>query len=173
MSFPRLAYFYLYSLFPDALVLISFSLVPLHFHHIHDFLSRGSFHHCISYVLTTRRCSEFSPLSLVVVFLDIRALLSSLYADLFIFISVQIYFKNQVPPPGVAGGHPTHLPLDRVLSIVTDSFTSATERHIEVGISSVSGFYASLLLSRLHFFYPLYDLTPLSLFMFLSWIILS
>ncbi|KAL5501867.1 PRE7 [Sanghuangporus vaninii] len=49
------------------------------------------------------------------------------------FLDNQIYFKNQVPPPGVAGGHPTHLPLDRVLSIVTDSFTSATERHIEVG----------------------------------------
>jgi 20S proteasome subunit beta 6 len=26
-----------------------------------------------------------------------------------------------------------HLPLQRVLALVTDSFTSATERHIEVG----------------------------------------
>jgi 20S proteasome subunit beta 6 len=42
----------------------------------------------------------------------------------------QIYFKNQVPAPGRA--HPAHLPLHEVLKIVIDSFTSATERHIEV-----------------------------------------
>jgi len=43
----------------------------------------------------------------------------------------QIYFKNQLPPPG--GAHPKHLPLHDVLSLVIDSFTGATERHIEVG----------------------------------------
>jgi len=47
------------------------------------------------------------------------------------FLDNQIYFKNQRPAPGVA--HPTHLPLPHVLALVTDSFTSATERHIEVG----------------------------------------
>ncbi|KAJ7659853.1 20S proteasome subunit [Mycena rosella] len=47
------------------------------------------------------------------------------------FLDNQIYFKNQTAPPGNA--HPTHLPLPRVLSLVIDSFTSATERHIEVG----------------------------------------
>ncbi|KAJ7776856.1 20S proteasome subunit [Mycena maculata] len=47
------------------------------------------------------------------------------------FLDNQIYFKNQTPPPGNA--HPTHLPLPHVLSLVIDSFTSATERHIEVG----------------------------------------
>ncbi|KAG8736568.1 Proteasome subunit beta type-6 [Ceratobasidium sp. 414] len=36
-----------------------------------------------------------------------------------------IYFKNQ------QGVHPQHLPLPHVLALVTDSFTSATERHIE------------------------------------------
>lgn len=45
----------------------------------------------------------------------------------------QIYFKNQVPEPGAAPRIPGNLPLDTVLSIVIDSFTSATERHIEVG----------------------------------------
>ncbi|KAL0960455.1 hypothetical protein HGRIS_005498 [Hohenbuehelia grisea] len=43
----------------------------------------------------------------------------------------QIYFKNQQPAPGAA--HPTHLPLSTVLKLVIDSFTGATERHIEVG----------------------------------------
>ncbi len=43
---------------------------------------------------------------------------------------VQIYFKNQTEAAGQT--HPTHLPLSDVLAIVTDSFTSATERHIEV-----------------------------------------
>ncbi|KAF7374969.1 Proteasome subunit beta [Mycena sanguinolenta] len=43
----------------------------------------------------------------------------------------QIYFRNQTPAPGTS--HPAHLPLAHVLSLVIDSFTSATERHIEVG----------------------------------------
>ncbi|CCL99528.1 uncharacterized protein FIBRA_01546 [Fibroporia radiculosa] len=47
------------------------------------------------------------------------------------FLDNQIYFKNQTPAAG--SSHPTHLPLNDVLSIVIDSFTSATERHIEVG----------------------------------------
>jgi len=47
------------------------------------------------------------------------------------FLDNQIYFKNQAPAPGVS--FPRHLPLPTVLSLVIDSFTSATERHIEVG----------------------------------------
>jgi len=47
------------------------------------------------------------------------------------FLDNQIYFKNQTAAPGFS--HPAHLPLPDVLSIVIDSFTSATERHIEVG----------------------------------------
>ncbi|KAF5382623.1 hypothetical protein D9615_002762 [Tricholomella constricta] len=47
------------------------------------------------------------------------------------FLDNQIYFKNQTPAPGTS--HPVHLPLSTVLSLVIDSFTSATERHIEVG----------------------------------------
>jgi len=47
------------------------------------------------------------------------------------FLDNQIYFKNQLPPPGSA--HPQHLPLQQVIALVTDSFTGATERHIEVG----------------------------------------
>ncbi|TFK48820.1 N-terminal nucleophile aminohydrolase [Heliocybe sulcata] len=47
------------------------------------------------------------------------------------FLDNQIYFKNQQPAPGTA--HPAHLPLPHVLSLVIDSFTGATERHIEVG----------------------------------------
>ncbi|KAF9651357.1 proteasome subunit [Thelephora ganbajun] len=47
------------------------------------------------------------------------------------FLDNQIYFKNQVPAPGTT--HPAYLSLPDVLSIVIDSFTSATERHIEVG----------------------------------------
>lgn len=43
----------------------------------------------------------------------------------------QIYYKNQLAATGTA--HPAHLPLPSVLAIVIDSFTSATERHIEVG----------------------------------------
>jgi hypothetical protein len=42
----------------------------------------------------------------------------------------QIYFKNQIAAPGTS--FPKHLPLTDVVSLVTDSFTSATERHIEV-----------------------------------------
>lgn len=46
----------------------------------------------------------------------------------------KIYFKNQTPAQG--SPHPAHLPLPDVLSIVIDSFTSATERHIEVRFHS-------------------------------------
>lgn len=44
-------------------------------------------------------------------------------------VPAQIYFKNQQPAPGTQ--HPAHLPLPDVLALVTDSFTGATERHIE------------------------------------------
>ncbi|TEB30722.1 N-terminal nucleophile aminohydrolase [Coprinellus micaceus] len=47
------------------------------------------------------------------------------------FLDNQIYFKNQTPAPGTV--FPQHLPLSTVLEIVIDSFTGATERHIEVG----------------------------------------
>ncbi|KAG8994358.1 Proteasome subunit beta type-6 [Tulasnella sp. JGI-2019a] len=47
------------------------------------------------------------------------------------FLDNQIYYKNQTPSKDAP--FPAHLPLSHVLSIVTDSFTSATERHIEVG----------------------------------------
>lgn len=47
------------------------------------------------------------------------------------FLDNQIYFKNQTPAPGTS--HPAHLALTDVLALVIDSFTSATERHIEVG----------------------------------------
>jgi len=47
------------------------------------------------------------------------------------FLDNQIYFKNQTPAAGMS--FPRHLPLSTVLSLVIDSFTSATERHIEVG----------------------------------------
>lgn len=47
------------------------------------------------------------------------------------FLDNQIYYKNQTPSADAP--FPAHLPLSHVLSIVTDSFTSATERHIEVG----------------------------------------
>lgn len=46
---------------------------------------------------------------------------------------MQVYFKNQLPAPGTS--HPAHLPLPTILALVIDSFTSATERHIEVGHS--------------------------------------
>ncbi|KZT00309.1 uncharacterized protein LAESUDRAFT_718228 [Laetiporus sulphureus 93-53] len=42
-----------------------------------------------------------------------------------------IYHKNQLAAPGTT--HPAHLLLLDVPSIVIDSFTSATERYIEVG----------------------------------------
>ena len=45
-------------------------------------------------------------------------------------IYLQIYFKNQTPAPGTTFSK--HLPLSTVLSLVIDSFTGATERHIEV-----------------------------------------
>ena len=48
----------------------------------------------------------------------------------------KIYFKNQTSAQG--SPHPAHLPLPDVLSIVIDSFTSATERHIEVRFSFAS-----------------------------------
>jgi len=47
------------------------------------------------------------------------------------FLDNQIYYKNQTPDPSAP--FPAHLQLPHVLSIVVDSFTSATERHIEVG----------------------------------------
>jgi len=47
------------------------------------------------------------------------------------FLDNQIKFKNQVAAPGTS--FPVHLPLPDVVSFVIDSFTSATERHIEVG----------------------------------------
>ncbi|KAF8349375.1 20S proteasome subunit [Amanita rubescens] len=43
----------------------------------------------------------------------------------------QVYFKNQTAAQGES--FPTHLPLTSVLKLVVDAFTSATERHIEVG----------------------------------------
>jgi len=49
------------------------------------------------------------------------------------FLDNQIYFKNQTPAPGEAPFQPGKLPMNTVLSVVIDSFTSATERHIEVG----------------------------------------
>ena len=54
----------------------------------------------------------------------------------------QIYFKNQKAAPGTA--HPAHLPLPDVLSIVIDSFTSATERHIEVRLRFLLGSFRVL-----------------------------
>ncbi|EJT51714.1 20S proteasome beta-type subunit, Pre7p [Trichosporon asahii var. asahii CBS 2479] len=51
------------------------------------------------------------------------------------FLDNQIYFRNQTFPPGVPRPIPGNLPLGTVISIVLDSFTSATERHIEVGDS--------------------------------------
>ncbi|WVQ74454.1 hypothetical protein IAR50_004055 [Cryptococcus sp. DSM 104548] len=49
------------------------------------------------------------------------------------FLDNQIYFKNQQPAPGAGPFIPGNLPLSTVLSVVVDSFSSATERHIEVG----------------------------------------
>ncbi|WOO78569.1 Proteasome subunit beta type-6 [Vanrija pseudolonga] len=49
------------------------------------------------------------------------------------FLDNQVYFRNQTFPPGVERPIPGNLPLNDVLSLVIDSFTSATERHIEVG----------------------------------------
>ena len=47
--------------------------------------------------------------------------------------TVQIYFRNQLPAPDAEPFIPGNLPLATVLSLVVDSFTSATERQIEVG----------------------------------------
>lgn len=46
---------------------------------------------------------------------------------------MQIYFRNQTTAPGDEKPVPGNLPLATVLSIVVDSFTSATEREIKVG----------------------------------------
>lgn len=48
------------------------------------------------------------------------------------FLDNQIYFKNMTFPAGEKP-IPGNLPLSTVLGLVIDSFTSATERHIEVG----------------------------------------
>lgn len=49
------------------------------------------------------------------------------------FLDNQIYFKNMSYPENEVKPTPGNLPLDTVLGLVIDSFTSATERHIEVG----------------------------------------
>ncbi|KAJ9124040.1 hypothetical protein QFC22_000833 [Naganishia vaughanmartiniae] len=49
------------------------------------------------------------------------------------FLDNQIYFKNQTLAPGAEPFVPGRLPLSTVLSLVVDAFSSATERHIEVG----------------------------------------
>lgn len=48
---------------------------------------------------------------------------------------LQIYFRNHTPAPGAPAFDPSTHPLATVLSILVDSFSSATERHIEVGDS--------------------------------------
>jgi len=48
----------------------------------------------------------------------------------------QVYKKNQTPLPGAKVLEPGQRPefdLKEVLELVTDAFTGATERHIEVG----------------------------------------
>ena len=49
------------------------------------------------------------------------------------FLDNQVLFKNQNATPGHEIPAPGHLPLEETLKITMDSFTSATERHIEVG----------------------------------------
>ncbi|KAK0565628.1 Proteasome subunit beta type-6 [Tilletia horrida] len=49
------------------------------------------------------------------------------------FLDSQIMLKNQQSTPGNQLPTPGTLPLPRILNFVMDSFTSATERHIEVG----------------------------------------
>lgn len=49
------------------------------------------------------------------------------------FLDNQIYFRNQTFPADQPKPIPGNLPLGTVLGLVIDSFTSATERHIEVG----------------------------------------
>ncbi|THU98601.1 20S proteasome subunit [Dendrothele bispora CBS 962.96] len=58
------------------------------------------------------------------------------------FLDNQIYFKNQTAAPGTT--HPKHLPLQEVLSLVIDSFTSATERHIEASVGDGLEMYVVL-----------------------------
>lgn len=48
----------------------------------------------------------------------------------------QVYSKNQSKDPNapvLAKGERPVLPMETVLALVTDAFTGATERHIEVG----------------------------------------
>ncbi|KAF8740689.1 hypothetical protein AX14_007589 [Amanita brunnescens Koide BX004] len=47
------------------------------------------------------------------------------------FLDNQVYFKNQTAAHGES--FPSHLALTSVLKLIVDAFTSATERHIEVG----------------------------------------
>lgn len=52
------------------------------------------------------------------------------------FLDALVNGKNQVPPPGqtaLKAGDRSNLPLERVLGLVTDAFTGATEREIYVG----------------------------------------
>ncbi|KAH8928412.1 N-terminal nucleophile aminohydrolase [Atractiella rhizophila] len=50
------------------------------------------------------------------------------------FLDALVMGKNQSDPSLVVkNGERANLPLERVLAIVTDAFTGATERHIEVG----------------------------------------
>ncbi|WFD28856.1 proteasome endopeptidase complex [Malassezia nana] len=49
------------------------------------------------------------------------------------FLDNQVMFKNLNSTDGSPLPEPGHLPLNKTLRIVMDSFTSATERHIEVG----------------------------------------
>lgn len=48
-------------------------------------------------------------------------------------LACQIYFKNMTFAEGAEKPTPGELPLEKVLSLIMDTFTSATERHIEVG----------------------------------------
>ncbi|SJL07127.1 related to PRE7-20S proteasome subunit(beta6) [Armillaria ostoyae] len=77
--------------------------------------------------------SGHTPISsrLIPSFLVDMPLEMHLVLDTLIMCLSLIYFKNQTPAPGTS--HPAHLPLTDVLALVIDSFTSATERHIEVG----------------------------------------
>lgn len=52
------------------------------------------------------------------------------------FLDNMVYSKNQVRDPQLPAlekGKRPELPLERVIGLVTDAFTGATERHIEVG----------------------------------------
>ncbi|GAA5961626.1 hypothetical protein JCM21900_002830 [Sporobolomyces salmonicolor] len=52
------------------------------------------------------------------------------------FLDNMVYKKNQVPAPGEKAtpkGERPEFDLEEVLQLVTDAFTGATERHIEVG----------------------------------------